>query len=122
MDGSDFVALGVGLSGNLIAVVVAYRSLRKADRAMAQAQRASRESLARADAALAQAQQLAERALEAHWNIEGGATSIAWREQVFALHDRGLTPEQIRRIMLLEDGGSGWERGNGRIDDIVRDL
>ncbi|MFJ9737189.1 hypothetical protein [Streptomyces sp. NPDC101166] len=110
------------MAGNLIAVAIAYLSLRKSDQAMAQAQRASRESLARADAALVQAHQLAERALKAHWNIDGGATSVAWREQVFALHDRGLTPEQIRRIMLLEQGGAGWEEGNGRIQDILRDL
>ncbi|MER5448925.1 hypothetical protein ABT065_25385 [Streptomyces sp. NPDC002764] len=38
------------------------------------------------------------------------------------LHDRGLTPQQIRAIMLLEDGGEGYERSNGRIDDILAEV
>jgi len=90
--------------GNLIAIVVAAASLRKAD------------------AALAQAQQIARDTLRAHWNIDGAAAATAWREQVIALHDRGLSAEQIRRIMLLEQGGAGYEDGNGRIDDILRDI
>ncbi|MEV0580827.1 MULTISPECIES: hypothetical protein [unclassified Streptomyces] len=122
MDTSDVITLLSSITGNLIAVAIAFFSLRKSDKALAQAQVAAEQSLRRADLALNQAQDLAERALVAHWNIDGGATSVAWREQVFALHDRGLTPEQIRRIMLFEQGGSGWEEGNGRIDDLLRDL
>lgn len=53
----------------------------------------------------------------------GGAQSaIAWRDQVFSLHDRGLAPGQIRYIMHLEDGGAGYEGWNGRIDDLVRNM
>jgi len=44
------------------------------------------------------------------------------RDQVFALHDRGLSPGQIRYIMHLEDGGGGYEGWNGRIDDIIGNL
>ena len=53
---------------------------------------------------------------------EGAQSAIAWRDQVFALHDRGLSPGQIRFIMHLEDGGPGYEGWNGRIDDLVRDM
>lgn len=52
----------------------------------------------------------------------GASAAIAWRQQVLELHDRGLEPEQIRRIMLLEEGGAGYETGNGRIDDILREI
>ncbi|MEV6106417.1 hypothetical protein AB0M28_17090 [Streptomyces sp. NPDC051940] len=84
------VAALTGLAGNITAVVVAVVSLRKADQALAQA-----------------------------YAVDGASSAIAWRDQVIALHDRGLTPDQIREIMLLEDGGEGYERSNGRIDDIV---
>ena len=53
---------------------------------------------------------------------EGAQSAIAWREQVFALHDRGLSPGQIRFIMHLEDGGPGYEGWNGGNDDLVRDM
>ena len=49
----------------------------------------------------------------------GAQSAIAWRDQVLFLHDRGLTPGQIRYIMHLEDGGAGYEGWNGRIDDLV---
>jgi hypothetical protein len=52
----------------------------------------------------------------------GAQAAIAWREQVFQMHDRGLTPGQIRYIMHLEGGGTGYELGNGRIDDVVRGV
>lgn len=90
--------------GNVIAVVIAIVSLRKADQT------------------LSQAEKLAQRASEAHYAIEGANAAIAWREQVLELHDRGLTPQQIRAIMLLEDGGEGYERSNGRIDDILAEV
>jgi hypothetical protein len=49
-------------------------------------------------------------------------SATAWRNQIFDLHDRGLSPGQIRYIMHLEDGGAGYEGWNGRIDDIVANL
>ncbi|MGW7468645.1 hypothetical protein ACWGJT_29310 [Streptomyces xantholiticus] len=119
---SNSIAAWSGLAGNAIAVIVALLSLRKAERALMQSEVQSDRSLARADAALTQAQQIAERTLRAHYNIDGAQSAIAWRDQVIALHDRGLTSAQIREIMLLEDGGAGYEASNGRIDDIVRNL
>ncbi|MEU9166785.1 hypothetical protein AB0D34_03090 [Streptomyces sp. NPDC048420] len=119
---SDSIAAWSGLAGNVIAVLVAVLSLRKAEKALAQSEAQSARSLARADAALTQAQHIAERTLQAHYNIDGAMSAIAWRDQVIALHDRGLTPAQIREIMLLEDGGAGYEASNGRIDDIVRNV
>ncbi|MFD9190304.1 hypothetical protein ACFWCA_19000 [Streptomyces phaeochromogenes] len=93
-----------GVLGNITAICVSIASLR------------------RADAALVQAQGIAERTLAAEDQHAGTAACIAWREQWFALHDRGLNPAQIRRIMLLEPGGEGYEPGMGRIDDILRDI
>jgi DNA-binding transcriptional MerR regulator len=90
--------------GNAIAVAVAMASLRKAQHALDQAEALARE------------------ARDAHYRIEGASAAIAWREQVISLHDRGLTAEQIRRIMELEDEGEGYEASNGRIDDILRDI
>ncbi|MER5504619.1 hypothetical protein ABT052_04725 [Streptomyces sp. NPDC002766] len=79
-------------------------------------------SLRKADRTLRHAEKLARRASEAHDAVEGANAAIAWREQVLELHDRGLTPQQIRAIMLLEDGGEGYERSNGRIDDILAEV
>ncbi|MER5429616.1 hypothetical protein [Streptomyces sp. NPDC002588] len=97
----DAIATITAVVGNVIAVIVAVLSLRRADQA------------------LVQAADISERAMSAHYAIEGAAAAIAWRDQVIALHDRGLSPEEIRAIMLLEDGGEGYERANGRIDDIL---
>ncbi|GAA0479740.1 hypothetical protein ACFQ2B_03365 [Streptomyces stramineus] len=36
---------------------------------------------------------------------------------MLALYDRGLNAEEIRRIMLLEQGGEGYEPGMGRIKE-----
>ena len=52
----------------------------------------------------------------------GAEAAIAWRTQVFDLHDRGLDAGQIRFIMHLEDGGEGYEGWNGGIDDLVQNL
>ncbi|MEU8851249.1 hypothetical protein AB0C70_34675 [Streptomyces sp. NPDC048564] len=98
------IAVLSGVLGNVTAIYVSIASLR------------------RADAALVQAQDIAERTLAAEDAFAGAAACIAWREQLFALHDRGLSPEQIRRIMLLEPGGEGYESGMGRIDDILKDI
>ncbi|MFJ4832271.1 hypothetical protein ACIP79_20560 [Streptomyces sp. NPDC088747] len=107
---------------NVISVFFARRSLRKADAALEQSRVQAELSLQRADLALAQAQQLSRESLHAHWAIDGAMSAIAWREQVLGLYDRGLSAEKIRRIMLLEDGGAGYEASNGRIDDILREM
>ena len=52
----------------------------------------------------------------------GASAAIAWRQQVLDLYDRGLEPGQIREIMLLEEGGEGYEAGNGKIDEILRHV
>lgn len=52
----------------------------------------------------------------------GSQAATAWRDQVFKLHDKGLTPGQIRYIMHLEHGGAGHEGWNGRIDDLVQGV
>ena len=52
----------------------------------------------------------------------GAQSATAWRQQILDLHDRGLTPGQIRYLMHLEDGGAGYEGWNGRLDDILRGL
>lgn len=57
-----------------------------------------------------------------HFHFEGAEAAISWRAQILELFDRGLTPVQIRRIMLLEDGGDGYEAANGRIEDILHHL
>jgi hypothetical protein len=66
-------------------------------------------------------------ALRAHWNIEGAMWAAQWRDHVLALHDRGLSTEQIRELVSLEEGQLhpgkrllAAEEGSGSIDDIVR--
>jgi hypothetical protein len=98
------VAAVSGVLGNVTAIVVSLASIR------------------RADAALVQARDIAAQNLAAQDDFAGAAACISWREQIIALHDRGLTSDQIRRIMLLEPGGEGYEPGMGRIDDILRDI
>ena len=60
--------------------------------------------------------------VEQNYALTGAQTAIAWRDQVLALHDRGLSPAQIRALFLLEDGGAGYERAHGRIEDVLRDI
>jgi hypothetical protein len=52
----------------------------------------------------------------------GAQSAMAWRDQVISLHDRGLDPEEIRWIMYAEDGGYGYESGNGIIEEILRNV
>jgi hypothetical protein len=52
----------------------------------------------------------------------GAQSAIAWREQVLLLHDRGLSPDEIRYMMSCEDGWRGYEKSNGIIDEIVRNV
>ncbi|MGY1503611.1 hypothetical protein ACW4TU_44835 [Streptomyces sp. QTS52] len=98
------VAVASGVAGNATAVFVSIASLR------------------RADSALTQTREIADRHLAAEGDYTGAATNIAWREQIISLHDRGLNPDQIRRIMHLEAGGETWEESVGHIDDILRDI
>lgn len=60
--------------------------------------------------------------LEQNFAILGAQSAIEWREQVFDLHDRGLNPGEIRYIMYLEHGGQGYEKENGLIDEVVRNV
>lgn len=64
----------------------------------------------------------AEKAAQQAEAYAGAQSAIAWRDQIFALHNRGLSPGQIRYIMHLEDGGAGYEGWNGRIDDLLSNL
>ena len=60
--------------------------------------------------------------LKQTYALTGAQTAIAWRQQVLELHDRGLTPAQIRVIFLLEDGGEGYEPAHGRIEDVLASV
>ena len=60
--------------------------------------------------------------LRQNYMIVGSQSAIEWRTQVIALHDRGLTPGEIRYIMYLERGGAGYEYDNGSIDEIVGNI
>jgi hypothetical protein len=52
----------------------------------------------------------------------GAQAAMAWRDQVIALHDRGLESEEIRWIMYCENGGEGYEIENGIIDEVLRNV
>ncbi len=52
----------------------------------------------------------------------GAQTAMAWRDQVLLLHDRGLSPGEIRWIMCCEDYGIGHEEGNGIIDEVIDNV
>jgi hypothetical protein len=62
------------------------------------------------------------RQLKQNYAIVGAQSAIEWREQVFDLHDRGLSPEEIRYIMYLERGGKEYEWQNGLIDEVVGNV
>ena len=62
------------------------------------------------------------RQLRQNYMIGGAQAAIVWRQQVIELHDRGLTPGEIRYIMYLERGGKGYEQDNGLIDEILRNV
>jgi hypothetical protein len=64
----------------------------------------------------------AQRSVQQANSFAGAQSAIAWRDQVLSLHDRGLSPGQIRYIVHLENGGAGLELGNGCIDDIVHNV
>lgn len=52
----------------------------------------------------------------------GAQSAMAWRDQVIALHDRGVEPEEIRWIMYCEEGGEAYESGNGIIEEVLRNV
>ncbi|MGY1636633.1 hypothetical protein ACI78V_08255 [Geodermatophilus sp. SYSU D00742] len=67
----------------------------------------------------------------AHLGLSGGEQrhpapgvppALQWREQVLALHDRGLSPEEIRWVMCCEAGGAAYEERYGIIDEIVGNV
>ncbi|MGY1823262.1 hypothetical protein [Geodermatophilus sp. SYSU D00079] len=68
--------------------------------------------------------ELATRQMAAPAGHPASAAEVAlrWREQVLALHDRGLSPEEIRWIMCCEDGGAAHEERHGIIDEIVGNV
>ena len=68
-------------------------------------------------------QALAESARQA-WNYLGGQQCAAYREQMLALHERGLTPEQIKRWFALErgEGGTAYDdfaEGCGSVEELI---
>jgi hypothetical protein len=69
-----------------------------------------------------QQQEIAKTMYQQEYDLAGAEAAIAWRNQVIDLHDRGMSPEQIRRVMLLEVGGEGYEPSNGHIDEIVAEI
>lgn len=114
MTRADWVTGVVAIAALVIAAVSAAYARKEANAAHKQAEFA-REALRVATDAAAEAERQAEA-------FAGAQSAIGWRDQVFALHERGLRPDQIRFIMHLEDGGDGYEGWNGSIDDIVRGL
>ncbi|MGY1703596.1 hypothetical protein ACI79C_03410 [Geodermatophilus sp. SYSU D00697] len=52
----------------------------------------------------------------------GVDAAIRWREQVLALHDRGLSPDEIRWILCCADGGVRDEERNGIVDEVVGNV
>lgn len=62
------------------------------------------------------------RQIRQNFDLAGAQAAIAWRQQVFDLHDRGLSAGEIRYIMYCERGGKGYESGNGLIDDIIHNV
>jgi hypothetical protein len=66
--------------------------------------------------------------LDAHLaaGMAGGArgvdAAIRWREQVFALYDRGLSPEEIRWVLCCADGGARDEERHGIIEEVVGNV
>lgn len=63
---------------------------------------------------------LGQKSIKQAYAFAGAEAAIAWRAQVFDLWDRGMTVEQIRDVFRQEDGWEGYERENGKLDDILR--
>jgi hypothetical protein len=122
------ISLVLSLAAVLAAVAAVLYARVQAKAAQVQATAAKDQASAAKEQAISSREQLeqtaknAETAARQAEAYSGAQSAIAWRDQVFSLHDRGLTPGQIRYIMHLEDGGAGYEGWNGRIDDLVRDV
>jgi hypothetical protein len=65
---------------------------------------------------------LTQELLKQNWDIVGSQSAIAWRQQLFDLHDRGMSVQQIREVMSLEEGGEGYERTIGKVEEILRNV
>jgi hypothetical protein len=64
--------------------------------------------------------------LRQHWNIEGSMYAAQWREHIIKLSDRGLSVDEIRKLVALEKDQEqkgrtelGSEIGSGKIEAIV---
>jgi len=119
------ISLVLSLAAVLTAVAAVLYARAQAKAAQVQATAAKDQARAAKEQAISAREQLeqtaknAETAARQAEAFSGAQSAIAWRDQVFFLHDRGLTPGQIRYVMHLENGGSGYEGWNGRIDDLV---
>jgi hypothetical protein len=124
----DLVPTAIALAAALFALLQANAAKQQVKAAKEQvivAKDQARAAMEQVEVARSQLQVVASSAEEAAKQAEayaGAQSAIAWRDQVFALHDRGLSPGKIRYIMHLEDGGGGYEGWNGRIDDVVCNL
>jgi hypothetical protein len=65
---------------------------------------------------------LTQQLLEQNWEIIGSQSAIAWRQQLFDMHDRGMNAQQIREVMSLETGWENYEHTIGKIDEILRNV
>jgi hypothetical protein len=110
----NWVTGGLAIVAVVVAAVAAFYARKQANAAHNQVEAAQEAIRVARDAAAAAARQA-----EA---FAGAQSAIAWRDQVVALYERGLRPDQIRFIMHLENGGAGYEGWNGSIDDIVCGL
>lgn len=107
MTTADWITGILAIAAILIAAVAAFFARKQANAAHSQVE-VAKEAL---------------RASEIQAEAYAGAQSATmWRDQVLAMHERGLRPDQIRFIFHLEHGGAGYEGWNGAIDDIVRGL
>ncbi|MDG6102057.1 hypothetical protein Daura_45010 [Dactylosporangium aurantiacum] len=120
----ETASLVAGLAGLLAAVfaLVQAAAARKQSRSAQDQVELMRQQLVLAERQLAVQVDSARLSVQQAEAYAGAETAIAWRDQVLAFHDRGLTPGQIRYVMHLEHGGAGYEGWHGRIDDIVRGL
>lgn len=95
----------------VIAVVATFAYSR---RQTAVVQRAAEHARVSAQAAVAAAQTAAH-ALQQDWATVGNSTATAWRAQVVALFDRGLSAAEIRDIFATE-GGVTRNPATGRLN------
>ena len=65
---------------------------------------------------------LTQQLLQQNWEIVGSQSAIEWRQQLFDLHDRGMSVQEIREVMSLEEGWENYERDIGSIENILRNV